>query len=74
VAATEWLDGWKGGGFLMEDARHFVPWNQTLSLLWFKDDRIPDANSEYDDNEDDEEPALRPLDGILPWPSKRGRR
>ena len=74
VAATEWLDDWKRGGLLMEDARHFAHWNQTLSLLWFKDDRIPDANSEYDADDDDEEPALRPLDGVLPWPSKGGRR
>jgi hypothetical protein len=73
VAATEWLDDWKGGGFLMEDARHFAPWNQTLSLLWFKDDRVPDSG-ENDADDDDEEPALRPLDGVLPWPSKRGRR
>ena len=74
VDAAEWLEDWKRGGALMEDARHFARWNQTLSLLWFDDDRVPVANSEYADEDDDEEPALRPLDGVLPWPGKSRRR
>lgn len=73
VSADEWFEDWKRGGILLEDARHFARWNQTLALLWFEDDRVP-VSSKYVDDEDDEEPALRPLDGVLPWPGKSRRR
>jgi Zn-dependent peptidase ImmA (M78 family) len=73
VDATAWLEDWKHGGRVMEDARHFPRWNQTLSLIWFERDRIPSSENDYSDDEDDE-PALRPLDGVLPWPGKSRRR
>lgn len=72
VAADEWFDDWKRGGLVWEEARHSPRWNQTVTLLWFEDDRLPSSSS--DDGEDDEEPALRPLDGVLPWPGKHRRR
>ena len=58
------------GGVLQEGARHFPRWNQTLPLLWFEDDRVPSSASDYVEDDDDEEPALRPLDGVLPWPTR----
>lgn len=73
VSADEWFDDWKRGGDLQEDARHFSGWNQTLTLLWFDDDRVPSSSSNNLDD-DDEEAALRPLDGVLPWPGKSRRR
>jgi hypothetical protein len=73
VEALEWLDGWRQGGSLIEDSRHFPKYGETLSLLWFEDDRVPDAGERYDD-QDDEEAALQPLDGILPWPGRSRRR
>jgi len=73
IAADEWFDDWRRGGVLMEDARHYPRWNQTLSLLWFEDDHIP-ASKEHESGDDDEEPALRELDGVLPWPGKSRRR
>ena len=72
VAATEWFEDWNRGGVLLEDARHFPRWKQTLSLLWFEDDRIPVSSGFVED--DDEDPGLRPLDGVLPWPGKSRRR
>lgn len=77
IAAAEWLEDWKRGGVLLEDARHFPRWNQTLSLLWFEDDEVPSSSSSssgYAEDDADEEPALRPLDGDLPWPGKSRRR
>lgn len=73
VDAVEWLSDWKKGGFLLEEARHFPRWKETLSLLWFEEDRVPTSDSKYSDD-DDEEPALKPLDGVLPWPGKSRRR
>ena len=74
VDAVEWLSDWKKGGFLLEEARHFPRWKETLSLLWFAEDRVPASDSEYSDDDDDEEPALKPLDGLLPWPGRSRRR
>lgn len=74
VPAADWLDDWKRGGLVLEDARHHAQWDQTLSLICFDDDQIPvSADSEHQD-EDEEEPALRELDGVLPWPGRRRRR
>ena len=72
VSAAEWFDDWRRSGVLVEDARHFARWDQTLALLWFEDDRMPSASGLDDD--DDEDPLLKPLDGVLPWPGKSRRR
>lgn len=71
VSADEWFDDWSRGGTVLEDAKHFPRWNQTLALLWFEDEDGPSA--EADNEEGDEEQLLRPLDGILPWPGRRRR-
>ena len=70
--AGEWFDDWSRGGVVQEDAQHFSRFNQTLALLWFEDDRVPTSSSGYGD--DDDEAALRPLDGYLPWQGKSRRR
>lgn len=36
-------------------------------------ERVP-SSSEYSAGDEDEDPALRPLDGVLPWPGKSRRR
>jgi hypothetical protein len=71
VAAEEWFDDWKRRGVVWEEARHSARLNQTLALLWFDDDRVPSSSSEEGE---DEELALQPLDGVLPWPGKHRRR
>jgi hypothetical protein len=72
IDASEWLQDWKHGGVLTEDSRHFPRWSQTVSLLWFDGDEVPTSSTEYAD--DDEDDALRPLDGVLPWPGRSRRR
>jgi hypothetical protein len=74
VEAVDWLTDWKRGGRLMEEVRHSPKWNQTLALLWFEDDRVPDPEEKYDDDADYDELGLKPLDGLLQWPTKRRRR
>jgi hypothetical protein len=73
VDASEWFQDWKRGGVLAEDCRHSPRWSQTLSLLWFGDDQVLTSNTHYVED-DDEEAALQPLDGVLPWPGRSRRR
>jgi Zn-dependent peptidase ImmA (M78 family) len=74
IAADLWFDGWRRGGRLVEEGRHLMQWDQTLSLLWFADEEIPLSQSAGAVSEEEEEPLLRELDGALPWPSKKRRR
>ena len=57
---------------LVEEAIFMREWNQCLSLLWF-DERTQPAGDRRDDDDEDE-PLLRELDGTLSWPSKSRRR
>ena len=70
-------DVWFNGGIknrplLVEEAILLREWNQCLSLIWFEEDMNPAQDREYED--EDDEPLLKELDGILPWPSKSRRR
>ena len=73
VAADVWFSDWRRGGMVLEQARFLKPWDQTLTLLWFEDEEVPPLTRDTSDTKD-EEPLLRELDGILPWPGKRRRR
>ena len=73
VAADVWFSDWRRGGMVLEQARFLKPWDQTLTLLWFEDEEVPPPTRDTSDTKD-EEPLLRELDGILPWPGKRRRR
>ena len=71
VEASKWLENERTKGrYLLEDVRLVTQWNQSLTLLWFEDIEEQEVHL----NEVDREPALRELDGILPWPAKRKRR
>ncbi|HEY0702959.1 MAG TPA: ImmA/IrrE family metallo-endopeptidase [Candidatus Acidoferrales bacterium] len=80
VDADIWFSDWERGGTLMEEARHLSPWDQTITLLWFKDGKIPpqkrrDEQGEIRQEEEDEnEGLLKELDGNLRWPGKRRRK
>lgn len=58
-----------------EEACVLRPWNQALTLISIEDgdapdDRRPDRAFERDEDE----PLLRELDGVLPWPGGKKRR
>lgn len=71
--ADRWLARWVRGGVFLEEARHFEDWDQTLTLLWFEDEEVPDS-APNDSERGDDESALEELDGVLPWPGRRGRK
>jgi hypothetical protein len=72
--ADLWFSDWERGGTLLEDARHLAQWDQTIALLWFEDDEVPDTQPERQHEREVEDHGLAELDGILPWPGKRRRR
>jgi hypothetical protein len=85
--ATDWF-AWERGGTLLEEARHFPQWNQTMSLLWFKNEEVPSAAAQrrpesrwsYDGRDtpyrrvEEDESGLKELDGQLRFPGRRGGR
>lgn len=74
VDADVWFADWERGGVLIEEVRHFPQWDQTLTLLSFKDGEVPSAKRQEELREDEEELGLQELDGNLRWPSKKRRR
>ena len=68
-----WFNGGiKNRPMLAEEAILLEEWNQCLSLIWF-DESLRPIHERREEDENDE-PLLGKLDGILPWPSKRRRR
>lgn len=72
IAADNWFNDWNRGGMLLEEARHFGHWDQTLTLLWFDDEEA--EPQERVRREEAEDLGLRELDGILPWPGRKRRK
>jgi hypothetical protein len=73
VEADNWFEDWHREGTLFEDARHLARWDQTIALLWFEDDELPNQQLEQPKRQESQD-GLAELDGILPWPGKRRRR
>lgn len=72
LASDVWFNGGiKNRTLLAEESFLLREWNQCLSLIWF-DDR-PKPINERRDEEDDDEPLLKELDGTLSWPPKKRR-
>jgi len=70
--ASEWFDNQKlAAATVYEESIFLSSWDQTLTLL---SDLDVDEEEKRADSWDDEEPALRELDGRLPWPGKSRRR
>ena len=70
-------DVWFNGGIknqpmLAEEAILLQELNQCLSLIWF-DESLRPVRERRDEDENDE-PLLEELDGVLPWRSKRRRK
>jgi Zn-dependent peptidase ImmA (M78 family) len=72
ISADVWFSDYKRGGTLIDESRCLPKWDQCLTLIWFDDDEAPDPGFANDD--DREEPLLKELDGVLPWPGKSRRR
>ncbi|MBK9584869.1 MAG: ImmA/IrrE family metallo-endopeptidase [Alphaproteobacteria bacterium] len=73
LASDVWFNGGiKNRPLLAEESVLLREWNQCLSLIWFDDSLKP--VHERRDEENDDEPLLRELDGTLSWPSKSKRR
>ena len=73
VKADVWFNDWDRGGALLEDARHLRQWDQTIALLWFEDEEVPQPKRDHREREE-EEFGLAELDGVLPWPGKKRRK
>lgn len=73
VEADIWFNDWDRGGALLEDARHLRQRDQTVALLWFEDEEVPQPKRDRRDRED-EQLGLAELDGVLPWPGKKRRK
>jgi Zn-dependent peptidase ImmA (M78 family) len=73
IDADVWFDNWERGGTLLEDARHFARWDQTVALLWFEDEEVPAPGRDRREREE-EESGLAELNGILPWSGRKRRK
>ena len=72
VPADVWFNGGVGTRPLAAEESILLPeWDQCLSLIWFEEALKPSSDRWRDD--EDDEPLLSELDGVLAWPS-RGRR
>lgn len=74
IDADVWLENWRRGGTLLEEACHLSRWDQTLTLLWFEDEEIPASRNSAATCHEEEDQGLPELDGVLPWPGKKRRR
>ncbi len=73
VPSDVWFDGGiKNRPLVAEEAILLREWNQCLSLIWF-DENLKSVYERWDEDEDNE-PLLKELDGTLPWPPKSRRR
>jgi Zn-dependent peptidase ImmA (M78 family) len=74
VAQDVWFAEWKKGSDLWEMARHYARFDQTVSLLWFDEEDLPDADVSRFKAATSEDEGLSELTGELPWPGKKRRR
>ena len=73
IPTEVWFDGGiRKRPVVMEEAILLREWNQCLSLIWF-DEGVRAFPERWEEDEDDR-PLLKELDGTLPWPSKSRRR
>jgi Zn-dependent peptidase ImmA (M78 family) len=74
VAQDVWFAEWEKGSDLWEMSRHYARFDQTVSLLWFDEEDLPDADIPRFKAATSEDEGLSELTGELPWPGKKRRR
>ncbi len=73
ISTDVWFaEGFQNRPLVAEEAVLLPEWNQCLSLVWF-DESLKPVRERWDEDEDNE-PLLKELDGTLPWPPKSRRR
>lgn len=74
VAQDLWFENWEKGLDLWEMARHYHRFDTTVSLLWFPEDDLRDAELVRFGTRVVDDGGLAEITGELPWPGRRKRR
>ena len=71
-----WFSDWQDSGDLWEISRHYARFDQTVSLLWFDEDELPEIKPRNGRNSSrsDGERGVKELTGELPWPGRSRRK
>ncbi|GBO87514.1 ImmA/IrrE family metallo-endopeptidase [Marinobacter salsuginis] len=74
VPQDVWFENWEKGLDLWELSRHYERTDTTVSLLWFDNDDLPEAELNRFGTRLEEDDGLSELTGELPWPGHSKRR
>jgi Zn-dependent peptidase ImmA (M78 family) len=74
VAQDIWFSEWEKGRDLWEMSRHYARFDQTVSLIWFNEEDLPDEGTSQFKTRTSADEGLSELTGELPWPGKSKRR
>lgn len=74
VAQDIWFAEWDKGSDLWEMSRHYARYDQTVSLLWFDEEDLPNEDVRRFKTTTSEDEGLSELTGELPWPGRNRRR
>jgi hypothetical protein len=74
VAQDVWFVDWEKGSDLWEMSRHYARFDQTVSLLWFDEEDLPEDDVRRSKAAGSSDEGLSELTGELPWPGKKRRR
>lgn len=74
VAQDLWFENWDKALDLWEMARHYHRFDTTVSLLWFPEDDLRQAEFDRLGRRVVDDGGLAELTGELPWPGKRKQR
>ena len=71
LAQDIWFSDWKKGCDLWEMSRHYAKFDQTISMLWFDEEELPELSTVGHQFITYEKDGLDELTGELPWKRKR---
>ena len=74
VAQDLWFRDWDRGYDMSEMARNYPRFDETIALLWFDDEDMPEVEINRFGQVETDDGGLAELTGELPWPSKRRKR